>query len=78
VLAGLAVVRNVLKIKATMMKSRDHASRLPLLKDATRIELLKFLDRLGTIFNQPKDNRLPLVIFKGLNWTMNYRYCDFS
>jgi predicted ATPase len=76
VLVGLAVVKNVLRVKRTM-KSID-ASTLPFLRDSTRLELLKILDRLGTIFYITKDNRLPLAIFKGLNWTMKYGYCDCS
>jgi predicted ATPase len=39
---------------------------------------MKFLDRLTTLLYVTKDKRLPLVIFKSLNWTMKYGYCDYS
>jgi hypothetical protein len=75
-LIGLGVICNVIKIKATM-KSRD-VSKLILLNYSRRIVALWILDKLGTIFYLTKDNRLPLVAFKALNWTMKYGYCDYS
>lgn len=75
-LVGLGVIRNVVKIKATM-KSRD-VSMLSMCNDTTRIELLRILDRLVTIFYMLEDDRMPLVVFKALNWTMTYGYCDYS
>jgi predicted ATPase len=73
---GLGVVSNVMHIQSTM-KSRD-VTKLVLLNDSTRIEVMKFLDRLTTLLYVTKDKRLPLVIFKSLNWTMTYGYCDYS
>jgi predicted ATPase len=75
-LVGLGVIRNVIKIKATM-KSRD-VSKLRMCNDTTIIELLRILDRLVTIFYMLDDERMPLVIFKALNWTMKYGYCAYS
>jgi predicted ATPase len=76
VVVGLAVARNIIHIKATM-KSRKF-SKISVLNDTTRSELIRVLDRLGTAFYFAKDPRLPLVTFKGLRWTMKYGYCDYS
>jgi predicted ATPase len=75
-LVGWGVIRNVIKIKATM-KSRD-VSKLRMCSDATRIELLRIMDRLVTIFYMLEDDRMPILVFKALNWTMKYGYCEYS
>jgi predicted ATPase len=75
-LVGFGVLKNIVKIKRTM-KSRD-VSKLNTMRDATKIELMQILDKLGTIFYMLKDKRLPLVIFKSLNWTIKYGHCDYS
>jgi histidine kinase len=75
-LVGLVVVSNVVRIKSTM-KSRD-ASKLVILSDTKRIELMKILDKLATVFYMLKDDRMPLAIFRSLNWTMKYGHCDYS
>jgi predicted ATPase len=75
-LVGLGVVSNIVRIKSTM-KSRD-AAKLVNLTDTKRIEAMKILDKLATVFYMLKDDRMPLVIFRSLNWTMKYGYCDYS
>jgi predicted ATPase len=75
-LVGLGVVSNVVRIKSTM-KSRD-ASKLVILSDTKRIEALKILDKLTTVFYMLKDDRMPLAIFRSLNWTIKYGFCDYS
>jgi predicted ATPase len=74
-LIGVSVVWNVIKIKATM-KSRD-VSKLGLMSNTTRMEAMRIMDKLGTIFYLMKDDRLPLIAFKTLNWTMKYGYCGY-
>jgi predicted ATPase len=76
IMVFLGVVRNIIHIKATM-KSRN-VSKISVLNDTTRIELIKLMDRLGTALYLAKDPRLPLVTFKGLRWTMKYGYCYYS
>ena len=56
----------------------ERCSKLSLMNNTTRIEVMRFLDKLGTIFYSTKDDRLPLVAFKCLNWTMKHGYCDYS
>eukprot|EP00977_Amphora_coffeiformis_P020355 scaffold8152_cov195-Amphora_coffeaeformis.AAC.2 len=73
---GAGVVANVFRIKATM-KSRD-LSKLSTMQDTTRMELMRFLDKLASCCYILKDCRLPLVIFRTLNWTLKYGICDQS
>ena len=73
---GIGVVGNVCRIKATI-KSRD-LSRLSTMEDTTRMELMRFLDKLASCCYILKDHRLPLVIFRTLNWTLKYGICDQS
>ena len=75
-MVALGILVNILRVKATL-RSRD-VSKLGKLNDPTRVELMKRLDKLGTIFYMTEDNRLPLCIFKTLNWTMKYGYCEYS
>jgi predicted ATPase len=76
VLVGLGVVGNIIRIKGTM-KPRD-TSKLEPMKDEKRIELMRFLDKLATCCYMLKDDRMPLVVFRSLNWTFKYGTCDFS
>jgi predicted ATPase len=76
VLIGLGIVSNLVKVKATLKSI--NASKLPVLKDTTRIELLKLLDKLATVLYMSFDQRMPLAVFRSLNWTMKYGYCDYS
>lgn len=59
------------------MKSRD-STKICNLNDTRRIDIMKLLDKLAVVFFQANDDRLPLVIFRSLNWTMKYGYCDYS
>jgi pentatricopeptide repeat protein len=75
-IVGLALISNIVRIKATM-KSRD-AATLDILTDTTKIELMRLLDKLATIFYLAKDDRMPLAIFRSLNWTMKFGFCEYS
>jgi predicted ATPase len=75
-LVVLGIIKNVIRIKSTM-KTRD-VSTLEIMRDSTRLELMKILDRLGNVFYILKDDRMPLSVFASLNWTMKYGYCEFS
>jgi predicted ATPase len=75
-MVSLSVLGNIIGVKATM-KSRN-VSMLRTLNDPTRKELMKLLDRLTSIFYVTKDDRMPLAIFKSLNWTLKYGCCDYS
>jgi predicted ATPase len=75
-LIGFGVLFNVMKIKATM-KSRN-TSDLPFMQDAVRVNLMQLLDKLITCLYMLEDDRLPLVIFRTLNWTMKYGNCASS
>ena len=72
----LAIAGNVLRIKATM-KSRD-PSKLSPMKDRTRVVLMRLLDKLASCFYVLKDGRMSLVVFRSLNWTFKYGFCDSS
>jgi predicted ATPase len=73
---GLGILYNVIRVRATM-KSRDPL-KLLCMDDKTRVELMRFLDKLATCFYILKDDRMPLVIFRSLNWTFKYGFCDYS
>ncbi|KAL7556634.1 hypothetical protein ACA910_014165 [Epithemia clementina (nom. ined.)] len=73
---GFEMVVNIVQIKGTM-KSRD-ASTLSKMKDTTRVELMKLLDKLATSLYMVGDDRMPLSTFRCVNWTMKYGYCDYS
>ena len=75
-LVGIGIVSNVIQIKATM-KSRD-ATKLSKMDDRIRVELMALLDKLATCLYQARDDRMPLVVFRSLSWTMKYGFCDFS
>ena len=72
----LGIVSNILRIKATM-KSRDFV-HIPEMEDATRMELMKLLDRLFTSCYINKDARMPLVVFRSLNWSLKYGICEYT
>ncbi|KAL7556648.1 hypothetical protein ACA910_017587 [Epithemia clementina (nom. ined.)] len=67
---------HIIWIKWTM-KSQD-LSDLSKLNDPTRLELMKLLDKLATSLYMVHDERLALVVFRSLHWTLKYGYCDYS
>jgi histidine kinase len=73
---ALGIAGSILKIKATM-KSRD-VSKLRQMKDTTRIECMKLVDKLSVDFYLSNDSRMPLCVFRMMNWTMKYGYCEYS
>ena len=73
---GLGVVYNVVRIQVTMQSRKT--SELPFMRDPVRVNLMQLLDKLITCFYMMKDDRLPLVIFRSLNWTMKYGNCAWS
>ena len=75
-LVAVGIVTNIVQIKATM-KSRD-ANKLNKMVDQSRVELMNLLDKLATCLYMAKDDRMPLVVFRSLNYTMKYGFCDFS
>jgi predicted ATPase len=75
-LVAFATIIGVIRLKANL-KSTD-ASKLKVLSDPTRIELLNVIDKLGNALFQTKDSRLPLCTFKALRWAKKYGYCQYS
>jgi histidine kinase len=75
-LVTLATISGVIRLKATI-KSTD-ASKLKVLSDPTRIELLSLIAKLADSLYQTKDYRLPLCTFKTLRWAMKHGYCKYS
>ncbi|KAL7556639.1 hypothetical protein ACA910_014170 [Epithemia clementina (nom. ined.)] len=73
---GFEMAINVMNIKVTL-KSRD-ASTLSKMNDKTRTELMKLLDKLSSSMFMEGDDRMPLCVFRSLNWSMKYGYCDYS
>ena len=72
----LSVLGNILQIKATMKKR--NTAKLEYMTDRTRIELMRLLDKLATCCYRLPDERFALVVFKAVNWTMKYGFCEFS
>ena len=74
---GYDAAIQVLKIK-TNLKYRKDVDSLKTLTDPTRILLFRLLDKLTTCCFFAQDERLPLVIFRGLNWSLKYGVCEYS
>ncbi|KAL3919285.1 MAG: hypothetical protein SGILL_003829, partial [Bacillariaceae sp.] len=70
------ILWNVLKIKRKLNNSMF--DNLEPMKDALRVELVRFLNRLITYFYLLEDSRMPLAVFQMLSWTMKYGYCEYS
>ena len=73
---GFEMVVNIMRIKSTM-SSRD-VSTLRKMEDKAKIELMKLLDKLATCLYMVGDDRMPLAIFRSLNWSLKYGYCEYS
>lgn len=71
-----SIVKNLVlfKKKAHSIDIRD----LNKMKDSTRADLMRLLDKLAACMYIAKDTRLPLVVFRSFNWTLKYGYCDYS
>ena len=75
------VIVNIVKIKASMMKSGEAADaieKLPILKDQWVIEKMKLVDKLGTYCYLSESDILPLAIFRNLQWTMKHGISEAS
>jgi predicted ATPase len=75
-LVGLELVSNIVHIKASA-KTLD-ASKLSLLNDRTKLEVMKLVDKLNLVLNRLQDDRMPLTVFRSVNWTIRYGVCDLS
>ena len=58
--------------------SPSHLTKLEELKDPLRLQLMRLLDQLTTCMYLTQDSRMSSVIFRNLNWTLHYGYCEHS
>ena len=77
IVVGAIVVRNILRIK---LNSKDLSvfSTLRPMTDKRKMLLMKLFDKLLTCLFQTGDARLPVVIFRMLNWTIRFGYSEMS
>ncbi|CAB9500442.1 Transcriptional regulator [Seminavis robusta] len=73
---GLQTVSNLLRVKLTM-KSRD-PSKLKPMNDQRKIFFMRLLRSLVTCMYLVNDGRMAMVMFRSLNWTIKYGYCNDS
>ncbi len=72
----VGIIGNLLRIKTTM-KSRS-PSKLSPMNDETMVQMMKLLDQLFTYLYALNDDRMPLIVFRSLNWTFKYGICSYS
>lgn len=77
ILVTCGILANFVRIHWTMKRRKP--GDLSEMKDPTRIQLIRILDQVATCcyFSGEKGLGL-LAIFRQLNWTMKYGYCEFS
>ena len=72
----LQVLWNIVKIRRNLRA--DWFNTLKPMSCGIHEELMRFLDKLITFMYVLEDDRLPLIIFRMLNWTLMYGYCEYS
>ena len=72
----LGIIWKIFRIRMT--RNPVEMSSLSAMTDTKRIEMMKFLDKLATCLYMNHEPLLPLIVFRSLDYTLKYGYCDYS